>query len=229
MAGLPPPPIRAGAGDYVWLDWYNSLQRQLTTTGAITWAQVDKAGSSISDLQNKSHDLTTGLQGGTTGQHYHLTAVECGLLTPAYGAFYNTATQTAAAINTAYTITFPSTEYSNGVVLGSPTSRLVCPLAGTYNFQIMIETNKSSASPANVWVWARVNGTDIPNSANHATVGGSGADTILSWNFLQTMAANDYFELVWMVDSTAVQIVTTNPPSGPVAPPASITVNRIAL
>ena len=73
MAALPPPPIRAQAGDYAWLDWYNNLQKALTVTGAILWTQVDKSGSSLADLQNKSHAFLTGLLGNGS---YHLSATE---------------------------------------------------------------------------------------------------------------------------------------------------------
>jgi hypothetical protein len=74
--GLPPPPTRAGAGDFVWVAWYNQLRNYLSTGGSVAWAVVNKAGSSIADLQSKAHDLLTGLQGGTTNEHYHLTAAE---------------------------------------------------------------------------------------------------------------------------------------------------------
>jgi hypothetical protein len=42
-----------------------------------------------------------------------------------YGAFSDTTTQTAASIDTAYGMVFNTTDSSNGVVVGSPTSRLV--------------------------------------------------------------------------------------------------------
>jgi hypothetical protein len=73
MAGLPPPPTRATAGDYIWLDWYNSLQKTLTTAGAITWNAIDKAGSSLADLQVKAHSFLTGVLGNGS---YHLSATE---------------------------------------------------------------------------------------------------------------------------------------------------------
>jgi len=71
--GLPPPPTRAEVGDFVWVAWYNQLNNYLSAGGSIDWTVINKAGSSIADLQNKSHDLLTGVQGGTTGEQYHLT------------------------------------------------------------------------------------------------------------------------------------------------------------
>ena len=74
--GLPPPPTRAAPGDFVWTAWYNQLNSFLSSTDSITWSTIDKAGSSVGDLQNKAHNLLTGFQGGTSSQYYHLTSVE---------------------------------------------------------------------------------------------------------------------------------------------------------
>ena len=74
--GLPPPPTRADSGDFIWTAWYNSLYTLLSTTGAVAWDLVNKAGSSIADLQNKNHNLLTSFQGGTSGEYYHLTSAD---------------------------------------------------------------------------------------------------------------------------------------------------------
>ena len=71
--GLPPPPTRADNGDFAWVAWYNQLYTLLSTTGAVAWSQVDKAGSSIADLQNKNHGLLTNILG--SGQ-YHVTSTQ---------------------------------------------------------------------------------------------------------------------------------------------------------
>jgi len=52
-----------------------------------------------------------------------------------YGTFYDTTTQTAAAINTATAITFNSTDLSFGVSIGTPASRIYVDSEGVYNFQ----------------------------------------------------------------------------------------------
>jgi hypothetical protein len=71
--GLPPPPTRAGAGDFAWTAWYNQLYTLLNTNGSVSWDLVNKAGSSIADLQNKNHGLLTNILG--TGQ-YHISSAE---------------------------------------------------------------------------------------------------------------------------------------------------------
>ena len=76
--GLPPPPTRAGAGDFAWTAWYNQLYTLLNTNGSVSWDLVNKAGSSIADLQNKNHGLLTSILG--TGQ-YHISSAEAANVT----------------------------------------------------------------------------------------------------------------------------------------------------
>ncbi len=225
--GLPPPPTRAASGDFVWVDWYNKLNNYLSSGNSIAWSVVNKAGSSIADLQQKSHQLLTSLQGGTPGEYYHLTNTEHTAVQalidrdPKYGTFHDTTTQTAAVINTAYPITFNSTNLTHGVTIGTPTSRVICSAAGVYDFQFSVQLNKVSAAAKKVWIWARINGTNVPNSGSEVTLAGSSAALVASWNFILSLNANDYFELVWSTDDTACQI-TALTASAPVPATPSI-------
>lgn len=125
-----------------------------------------------------------------------------------YGSFYDTSTQSAAAINTAYPITLNSTSLSNGAYIGSPTSRVYVDRIGTYNFQFSLQLQKSSATAKQVYIWYRVNGVDASNSATQVTLQGSNAAAVAAWNFVVPMNAGDYFELVWSTDDTNCQIVS---------------------
>ena len=123
-----------------------------------------------------------------------------------YGAFHDTTTQTAAATGTAYAVTFNSTDLSNDVTIGSPTSRIVVTNAGIYNFQFSLQLDKASGSAGHTYIWARVNGVDVANSASEVAIQGTTAENIAAWNFVLEMNANDYFQLMWSVDDTNIQI-----------------------
>lgn len=131
-----------------------------------------------------------------------------------FGSFYDTTTQTAAAINTAYMVTFNATDLSEGVYLGSPTSRVYVDTEGVYNFQFSAQLDKASGGLGVVDIWYRLNGADVANSATRIRIQGNDAETVAAWNFLVRMKAGDYFELAWAVDNTDCQITA----SGPVAP-----------
>jgi hypothetical protein len=79
--GLPPPPTRAANGDFAWTAWYNQLYTLLSTTGTVSWALVNKAGSSIGDIVNRNHGLLTSILG--TGAH-HVSSAEAGRITAIY-------------------------------------------------------------------------------------------------------------------------------------------------
>ena len=124
-----------------------------------------------------------------------------------YGSFYDTTTQTAAAVNTAYPVTFNATTLTKGVYIGTPTSRVYVDRVGVYNFQFSVQLNKPNSNAKKVFIWCRINGVDVAHSAGDVTLAGSGAATVAAWNYVLEMNAGDYFELVWSTNDTDCQIV----------------------
>jgi len=133
---------------------------------------------------------------------------------PAYGSFYDTTTQTAAVINTAYAMTFNTTDLTFGVTIGTPTSRVYVDTQGVYNIQFSAQLDKTTAPVGLIYIWLRVNGTDVANSATQIRIQGNNAETVAAWNFLANLKAGDYFELMWSVDDITIQLLA----SGAVAP-----------
>jgi len=124
-----------------------------------------------------------------------------------YGTFFDTTDQTAASPNTAYAITFNNTDLSAGVFLGTPTSRIYVDRPGAYNFQFSLQLSSTNANSKDVYIWARVNGTDVPDSATKITLKGSSEAYVAAWNFVLKLNTNDYFELMWATTDTNVQIL----------------------
>lgn len=146
---------------------------------------------------------------------------------PRYGTFYDTTTQTAAAINTAYALTFNTTDLSFGVRRGTPTSRIYVDSEGIYNFQFSLQLDKVSGGVGLFYLWARINGLDQTNSATQIRIQGNNAETVAAWNFVYKMNAGDYFELVWSVDTTDITIQTfAAAPPVPGIPSAILTVTN---
>ena len=122
------------------------------------------------------------------------------------GAFYDTTTQSAAAINTAYAITLDNTSLTQGVSIGTPTSRVYVDRTGSYNIQFSLQLISTNAASKDVYIWADVNGTSVPNSATKLTMSGSSNSYVAAWNFVIRMSAGDYFRLMWSTSNTNVQI-----------------------
>lgn len=119
-----------------------------------------------------------------------------------YGAFSDSTTQTAAIINTAYAVTWNTTSISNGVSVGTPTSRIIVDEPGVYNFQFSAQLDNTAATIVFFDLWARVNGVDVPNSNGRVRIQSNNAELVASWEFLLQMNAGDYFELMWAADAT---------------------------
>jgi hypothetical protein len=126
-----------------------------------------------------------------------------------YGVFHSTTTQTAAAINTAYPMTLDVTDLSFGVYTGTPNSRVYVDTEGIYNFQFSAQLDKISGGVGFFFIWVRVNGIDIPDSATQIRIQGNNAETVAAWNFVLPLNAGDYFELTWSTDDTSCQILAS--------------------
>lgn len=124
-----------------------------------------------------------------------------------YGVFSDTATQTPAAAYTPQAVTFNTTDISNGVVVGVPTSRIVVPKSGLYQFAFSAQIESSNAASKKIWIWPRVNGVDVPNSNGEVTIAGGGAVLVPAWSWTLSMNAGDYFELVYAAEDASVQLV----------------------
>lgn len=132
----------------------------------------------------------------------------------AYGVFYDTTSQTAAAINTAYAMTFNTTDLSVGVTIGTPTSRIYVDRSNVYNIQFSAQLDKASANKGQLYIWFRKNGIDIPYSATDVALAGSNAATVAAWNYVLPLNEGDYIELMWSVDDTGcfIKAVTATAP-----------------
>ena len=126
-----------------------------------------------------------------------------------YGAFQSTADQTAAAINTAYAMTFNTTDYSNGVTVVS-SSRITVTDSGIYNLQWSGQFENTASADHDVMVWIKINGTNLVGSTGFAGIpskhGSVNGHTIIGWNYFLSLDATDYVELWWETDSTTVSI-----------------------
>ena len=123
-----------------------------------------------------------------------------------YGSFYDTTTQAATVINTAKAITFNTTDLSNGVYIGSPTSRIVVDSEGIYNFDTSFQLDKTAGGTAIFDFWFRLNGVDVPDSCSRIRIQGNNAEIFSSLNYFFDLKANDYVELMFSVDDLSVEV-----------------------
>ena len=123
-----------------------------------------------------------------------------------YGVFSRTTDYSPAATNTAYAIQFDTTRISNGVVIGSPTSRIVVPESGLYDVSVTLQYSSGSSSAKDIYSWIRKNGTDISQSSRIISLSGSGTYSPVLVSEAISFNANDYIEIMFASTSTNVSL-----------------------
>ncbi len=123
-----------------------------------------------------------------------------------YGSFYDTTTQTATTINTAKAITFNTTDLSNGVYVGTPTSRIYVDNEGIYNYDMSFQLDKTSGGTEDFYIWFRLNGVDVANSASYIQIQGNNAEIFSSLNYFFDLKSGDYVEIMFSVSDLSVEV-----------------------
>ena len=146
-----------------------------------------------------------------------------------HGSYYDTTTQTNPVANAVNLFTYNSVVSEFQIGLGSPTSKVYVIDTGLYNFQFSAQLDKTGGSASEVYIWPRVNGVNVPDSATRIVINGPNSEIVPAWNFFLVMQAGDYFELAWQSSDTAV-IAPAVSPSGniPGIPSVILTVNWVS-
>jgi hypothetical protein len=119
-----------------------------------------------------------------------------------YGAFHDTTTQTIAVANTAYPVKFNSTGEAFGISVAS-NSRLTVTRPGVYSFHFSAQLDNTGGAAHSTYLWLRINGTtNLPHSAVKQVISGTNDEKVVAVNYLASLEADDYVELMWSSDST---------------------------
>lgn len=137
-----------------------------------------------------------------------------------YAAFSDYTDQTVQA-NVGQAMHFSTVDESSGISLVSGTQMRFLNL-GTYNIQWSGQFDNSSNQDQDVYVWVKKNGSDVAGSTGIVSVpsshGGVSGHIIAGWNFVFSVAANDYLELWWSATSSAVSLQTYASGTSPTRP-----------
>ena len=124
------------------------------------------------------------------------------VLEDGHADFILTSDVTPAVANTAYKLTYDAPTGNDGITQGTPASRIVFEEAGQYVISFSAQISSTSASTVHFYFWPSVNGTDVVNSAMTTALHQNNATLVTSRTQIFTLAANDYFEVNYMIDNT---------------------------
>lgn len=145
-----------------------------------------------------------------------------------YGTFSKISNQTPVSINTAYALTFDVTDISNGVMIGTPASKIVVPQSGLYQFSVTVQVTSSNTSAKNIWLWFRKNGTDIPNSARLVTININSGYIPVAIHTPVSLNANEYVEIMYAASDVGISISTVASTAfAPASPAAELEVTQV--
>jgi len=134
---------------------------------------------------------------------------------------------TAAAVNTAYALTYTPI-VQEGITNGTPASRIVFEEAGEYMVSFSAQIASTSSSTVNFWFWPRVNGANITGSTMKNALHQNNSILVVSRSAIFTFAAGDYLEAMWAIDSASgfldASAATAFAPS---APASTISITRL--
>jgi len=146
-----------------------------------------------------------------------------------HGSFYSTVTQTNPVASTTNLMTFTDTVSRFNTVLGAVTSRIYVVETAVYNIQFSAQLDKTGGASADIYIWLRVNGQNVPYSAGKVVVQGANTELIAAWNYVITLQANDYFELAWSSSDTSVVILAnTSATPAPEIPSVILTIQAVS-
>ena len=134
---------------------------------------------------------------------------------------------TAAAVNTAYALTYtPSLQ--DGIVNGTPASRLVVDEAGYYQISFSVQISSTSGSSVKFYFWPRVNGVDVTGATMINTLHNNGASVVTGRTAAFEFDAGDYIEAMWAVDNTHGFLEAAAATAfAPAAPASTISIVRL--
>jgi len=150
------------------------------------------------------------------------------VLEDGHADFMKTADVVPVAANTAYKLTYDAPTGNDGITQGTPASRIVFEEAGQYVISFSAQISSTSASTVHFYFWPSVNGVNVADSAMTTALHQNNATLVTSRTQIFTVAANDYLEVNYMIDSTSGFLNYTAASSPvPAIPASTLAITRL--
>ena len=133
------------------------------------------------------------------------------------GYFYSTVTQTNPVANAVNIATFNNAAINVGITLVAG-SQITVSRTANYNFQFVLQGDKTDAGTDLADVWLRRNGVDYPNTNSQFSITGGTGVLVASWNFTLALTAGDTVQIAWQSTDTALRFLSVPAQVGPVRP-----------
>lgn len=144
-----------------------------------------------------------------------------------YGSFINSGTQIIGTVNVSQPVEIPTVVDANNFTLIN-NSEITAGVAGTYNLQFSLQLVVTTGGGGNVEIWLAKNGNAVPNSNTRFAVKNVNEAEFAALNFIETLAAGDNLQLIWVTDDIHIQLFSyaagANFAGAPAVPSAIVTI-----
>ena len=206
------------------------VDNNIESTSASVNIEIGQLSSSADIIMNRDVVLGTGKSLTFPDATVQTTAYKgTSTFSGYYGSFYDTTNLLLTSASTAYALPLNTTAEAVGVSIVSG-SRITVANAGVYNIQFSAQLDKTDSSDDLVNIWFAKNGTNIPYSNTQVTVQGNAGKHLASWNFVLTLAANDYVQIMLQSPDTNMRVIasgTQSNPARPAVPSSIVTVTQV--
>ena len=201
--------------------WARRLMLYLGQTRSLIVQQT--GGESAADDGVLMWDRSTAYPVVSKGGEWRQVVLEGG-----HADFVLTSDVTPAAANTAYKLTYDAPTGNQRITQGTPASRIVFAEAGEYVISFSAQISSTSASTVHFYFWASINGVAVENSAMATARHQNNATLVTSRTQIFTVAAGDYLEVSYMIDSTSgfLNYTAASPPV-PAIPASTLAITRL--
>lgn len=151
------------------------------------------------------------------------------ILEDGHASLYRTTDVTAAAINTAYAITYDAPSGNVGIDRdATDNSKIVFDEAGEYLVMFSAQISSTSSSTVKFYFWPRLNGTDAANNTIVYSLHQNDATVVVSRSAKFDVSAGDYLQVMWAVDSTSGYLDASAATAfSPAAPATTLHITRM--
>ncbi len=151
------------------------------------------------------------------------------VLEDGHASFYRTTDVTAAAVDTAYAITYDAPTGNVGIDRdATDNSKIVFSEAGEYLLMFSAQISSTSSSTVKFYFWPRLNGTDAPNNTIVYSLHQNDATVVVSRSAKFDVAAGDELQVMWAVNSTSGFLDASAATSfSPAAPATTLHITRM--
>ena len=176
-------------------------------------------------------ELVPIVQGGINKK---TTIAEFDAFNRSYGA-WSDSTDQAGSMVSGTVMTYNTPDVTDGITLNNG-SEITVPNTGIYDLQFSAQFQNTDNAQHEVWIWARVNGIDVPNSNTQLTIPARKNNNIYgyavaAWNLFFSLNSGDYVELVWLKSNALVTMEhapASVSPAYPAVPSVIVSIQQVS-